>query len=50
MKTYSDAIKNLLDSNVVLPPEIVGEVERFIKANAHLGYTSKEEFIQSGRI
>lgn len=46
MKTYSDAIEALLDRSVMLSPEFLNHVENFIKANAYLGYTTKEEFIQ----
>ena len=46
MKTYSDAIEALLSKSVMLSPELLEQVESFIKENAGLGYTSKVEFIQ----
>jgi hypothetical protein len=46
MKTYSDAIEAILSKSVMLSPELLGEVESFIKENAQLGYASREEFIQ----
>ena len=46
MKTYSDAIEALLSKSVMLSPELLDQVESFIKDNVLLGYTTKEEFIQ----
>jgi hypothetical protein len=46
MKTYSDAIEAVLDKSVMLSPNLLDEVESFIKKNAELGYATKEEFIQ----
>lgn len=45
-KTYSDAIEALLSKSVILSPELLNQVESFIKENIPLGYTTKEEFIQ----
>ena len=45
-KTYSDAIEALLSKSVLLSPELLGQVESFIKDNVQLGYAVKEEFIQ----
>jgi hypothetical protein len=46
MKTYSDAIEAILNKFVMLSPKLLEEVEGFIKENAKLGYTTKEEFIR----
>ena len=46
MQTYQDAIQALLSQSVILPPELIAEVENFIQENKHLGYTTKEEFIR----
>ena len=46
MKTYSDAIEAMLNKSVILSPELVSQVETFIRENAQLGYCTKEEFIQ----
>ena len=46
MKTYSDAIEALLSKSVILSPELLDQVESFIKANVQLGYVTREEFIQ----
>ena len=46
MKTYSDAIEAMLSRSVILSPELLDEVESFIKANVQLGYVTREEFIQ----
>jgi len=46
MQTYTDAIENLLSQSVILPPELLAEIEGFIEENRHLGYTTREEFIR----
>ena len=46
MKTYSDALDSILNKSVMLSPDLIDEVESFIKENAQLGYTTKEEFIK----
>jgi hypothetical protein len=46
MKTYSDAIDAILDRSVMLSPNLLDEVEIFIRQNNQLGYTAKEEFIK----
>jgi len=46
MQTYTDAIESLLSQSVMLPPELLAQVESFIEENRHLGYTTREEFIR----
>jgi metal-responsive CopG/Arc/MetJ family transcriptional regulator len=46
MQTYQDAIEAMLYQSVILPPELLNEVEKFIQINRHRGYTTKEEFIR----
>jgi Arc/MetJ-type ribon-helix-helix transcriptional regulator len=46
MQTYTDAIENLLSTNVNLPSELLNETQNFIETNRQLGYTSREEFIR----
>jgi Arc/MetJ-type ribon-helix-helix transcriptional regulator len=46
MQTYTDAIENLLSQSVILPSELLAQVESFIKENRHLGFTTREEFIR----
>jgi len=46
MQTYQDAIEALLTQSVIIPPELLREVEEFITKNKHKGYTRKEEFIR----
>jgi len=46
MQTYQDAIEAMLYQSVILPPDLLNEVERFIKAHRERGYTTKEEFIR----
>jgi Arc/MetJ-type ribon-helix-helix transcriptional regulator len=46
MQTYQDAIEAMLYQSVILPPELLSEVERFIQTHKGRGYTTKEEFIR----
>jgi metal-responsive CopG/Arc/MetJ family transcriptional regulator len=46
MQTYTDAVEALLQQSVILPPELLDQIENFIEANKHLGYTTREEFIR----
>ena len=46
MQTYTGAIESLLGQSVILPPELLAQVEKFIEENKHLGYTTKEEFFR----
>jgi metal-responsive CopG/Arc/MetJ family transcriptional regulator len=46
MQTYQDAIEAMLYQSVILPPELLSEVERFIQTHRGRGYTTKEEFIR----
>jgi Arc/MetJ-type ribon-helix-helix transcriptional regulator len=46
MQTYTDAIESLLSQSVILPPELLNEIQGFIEENKQLGYTTREEFIR----
>lgn len=46
MQTYTDAIESLLSQSVILPPELLAQIEGFIDANKRLGFTTREEFIR----
>jgi len=46
MQTYQDAIEAMLNQSVILPPELLIQVQNFIEENRHLGYTTKEEFVR----
>lgn len=46
MQTYQDAIGALLNESVMLPPELLSQIEGFTEENKQLGYTTKEEFIR----
>jgi len=46
MQTYQDAIEAMLNQSVILPTELLAEIEKFIEENKHLGYTIREEFIR----
>lgn len=42
--SYTDAIESLLSQSVILPPELLIEIENFIEKKKGLGFTTKEEF------
>jgi len=46
MQTYTDAIESLLSQSVILPPELLAQIESFIEENRNLGFTAREEFIR----
>jgi hypothetical protein len=46
MQTYQDAIEAMLNQSVILPPELLKEIESFIQENKHLGFTTREEFMR----
>ncbi|MEM2081601.1 MAG: ribbon-helix-helix domain-containing protein [Candidatus Bathyarchaeia archaeon] len=46
MQTYTDAIESLLSQSVILPSELLNEIQGFVDANKQLGYATKEEFIR----
>jgi uncharacterized protein involved in tolerance to divalent cations len=46
MQTYQDAILAMLNQSVILPPELLGEIQSFIEENKRLGFTTREEFIR----
>lgn len=46
MQTYTDAVESLLSQSVILPSEVLSQIESFIDENRHFGYTTREEFIR----
>jgi len=46
MQTYQDAIEAMMNQSVRLPPELLGEIEKFVQDNKQLGFTTREEFIR----
>ncbi len=46
IKTYDDAIEALFHQSVVMPPELVQEIEEFIAQNKQWCYSTKEEFLR----
>jgi len=46
MQTYHNAIEAMLNQSVILPPELLAQIENFIEENKHLGFTTREEFIR----
>jgi hypothetical protein len=45
MQTYQDAIEAMLSRSVILPPELLEDIESFKEKNKHWGFTTREEFI-----
>ena len=46
MQTYQDVIEALLEESVILPAELLMQIQKFMEENRHLGYTTREEFIR----
>jgi metal-responsive CopG/Arc/MetJ family transcriptional regulator len=46
MQTYQDAINALINESVILPQELLTQIQSFIEENKQLGFTTKEEFIR----
>jgi len=46
MQTYQDVIEAMLTLSVILPTELLAEIENFIEENKNLGFTTREEFIR----
>jgi len=46
MQTYTDAVEALLKQSVILPPELLTQIENFIETHKNLGYMTREEFIR----
>jgi metal-responsive CopG/Arc/MetJ family transcriptional regulator len=46
MQTYQDAVEAMLSRSVMLPPELLAQIENFIEENKQLGFTTREEFMR----
>jgi len=46
MQTYQDAINALINESIIMPQEVLAQIQSFIEENKHLGFTTKEEFIR----
>jgi hypothetical protein len=46
MKTYQDAMDALLNKSVILPENLLHEIDEFIVENRDLGYVTKEDFLR----
>ena len=46
MQTYQDAIEAMLNHSVILPPELLVQIQNFIEEHKHLGFTTREEFMR----
>lgn len=46
MQTYQSAIEALLEESVMLPPELLAQIESFVEENKQLGFTTREELIR----
>ncbi|MEM3697512.1 MAG: hypothetical protein QXQ94_08465 [Candidatus Bathyarchaeia archaeon] len=45
MQTYQDAIEVVLNQSVILPTELLEEIENFVETSKHLGFMTREEFL-----
>jgi hypothetical protein len=45
LQTYSDAIEALISRSIILHPDLLAEVEKYIEENKQQGYITREEFI-----
>ena len=48
IKTYEEAIETILHRSVVMPPELLQEIDDFVKKNKQFGYATKEELLKGG--
>jgi Arc/MetJ-type ribon-helix-helix transcriptional regulator len=46
MQTYQDAINALINESIIMPQEVLAQIQSFIEENKQLGFTTKEEFIR----
>ncbi|MCW4047337.1 MAG: ribbon-helix-helix domain-containing protein [Candidatus Bathyarchaeota archaeon] len=46
MQTYQDAIEAMLARSVILPTELLADIDKFIEESKHLGFTTREEFLR----
>ena len=46
MQTYQDAINALIKESVILPEELLTQIQNFMDENKQLGFTTREEFIR----
>jgi len=46
LQTYQDALEAMLSQSVILPPDLLIEVEKFLQEKKGLGFTSKEDFLR----
>jgi hypothetical protein len=46
MQTYDDALDALLSKSVILPEQLLVEIEEFLNENRDLGYVTKEDFLR----
>jgi len=46
MQTYTDAIEALLKESVILPSDLLNEIEKFIHEKKNLGFMTREDFLR----
>jgi len=46
MQTYQDAIEALINESIILPQELLMQIQNFIEENKQLGFTTREEFVR----
>ena len=45
-QTFSDVIEALVSRSVLLPPELLAEIEKFMHEKKSFGFTTKEDFLR----
>jgi len=46
LQTYQDALEALLNQSVILPQDLLAQVENFVREKTGLGFTTKEDFLR----
>jgi len=46
LQTYQDALEAMLSQSVILPPDLLAQVEKFVQEKKGLGFTTKEDFLR----
>ena len=46
LQTYADALMSLIETSIVLPDELIAEINEVIKERKHLGYTTSADLVR----
>ena len=46
LQTYQDALEAMLNQSVILPQDLLAQVEKFVQEKKGLGFTTKEDFLR----